>query len=75
MLLLLSAGRGYSPGVQRVIRATHELDGVADFDEVVRDPSHPTQWLPPYDTGDHLHSSAEGNQRMADSIDLQLFQR
>ncbi len=31
--------------------------------------------MPIYDTGDHLHSSVEGNKTMADNIDLRLFQR
>ena len=31
------------------------FDAVIDFDLVTRNPSHPTQLLPQYDGGDHLH--------------------
>lgn len=55
------------------IRATQSFDGVADFDEVVRDPNHPTRFLDMYDSGDHLHPNAAGLKAMADSIDLSLF--
>jgi lysophospholipase L1-like esterase len=56
------------------IRSTKELDGVVDFDVVVRDPNHVTQWLPIYERGDHLHSGPVGNKKMAESIDLRLLQ-
>jgi lysophospholipase L1-like esterase len=55
------------------IRTNSELDGVADFDKIVRDPAHPTRFLPTYDSGDHLHPNAAGLRAMADGIDLNLF--
>jgi hypothetical protein len=39
----------------------------------VRDPDHPTQLLPTYDGGDHLHLNDAGFQAVAESIDLGLF--
>lgn len=56
------------------VLTTKDLDGFIDLDKVVRDPNHPTQWLAAYDRGDHLHSSPEGNKKIADSVDLKLLQ-
>jgi lysophospholipase L1-like esterase len=55
------------------IRESDDLDGVADFDEALRDPECPTQMLPIYDCGDGLHPSDLGYCRMGDVIDLALF--
>jgi lysophospholipase L1-like esterase len=55
------------------IRTGNAFDGVIDFDQTVRDPDHPDQILPAYDSGDHLHPSDAGYQAMADSINLKLF--
>jgi len=55
------------------IRNGGEFDGVIDFDEVVRDHSHPTQLLPAYDSGDHLHVNDAGNIAQGNAIDLSLF--
>jgi lysophospholipase L1-like esterase len=49
------------------------FDNVIDFEQGLRDPSHPTQMLPIYDCGDHLHPSDAGYLRMGDIIDLSLF--
>jgi len=46
---------------------------VIDFDRVVRDPEHPDQLLPSYDSGDHLHLSAAGYKAMGSAIPLALF--
>jgi lysophospholipase L1-like esterase len=46
------------------------FDGVIDFDAAVRDPGHPLQFLPIYDSGDHLHPSDQGYQAMSDIIAL-----
>jgi lysophospholipase L1-like esterase len=40
---------------------------------VVRDPDDPNRLREDSDTGDHLHPSAAGFQRMAAAIDLSLF--
>jgi lysophospholipase L1-like esterase len=59
--------------VNQWILTSGEFDGVIDFDEVVRDPSHPTQILPTYDSGDHLHPNNAGYAASGDAIPLSLF--
>jgi peptidoglycan/xylan/chitin deacetylase (PgdA/CDA1 family) len=39
----------------------------------MRDPQHPDQLLPAYDSGDHLHPSLAGSGAMADAVPLTLF--
>jgi lysophospholipase L1-like esterase len=74
--------RFYTPEKEKVrqevnawIRSSSEFDGVIDFDAVVRDPSHPTQLLPAYDSGDHLHVNDAGNIAQGTAIPLSLFDR
>ena len=55
------------------VRTGGIFDGVVDFDRVMLDPSHPTRFLPAYDSGDHLHPNDAGYKAMADAIDLTLF--
>jgi lysophospholipase L1-like esterase len=55
------------------IRTSGKFDAVIDLDAAVRDPANPTNLLPAYDSGDGLHLSPAGYQKMADSIDLGLF--
>jgi len=55
------------------IRRSGLFDGVVDFDEAVHDPSHPTQLLPTYDSGDHLHVNNAGNVAQGNAIPLALF--
>lgn len=52
------------------IRSSGTFDAVVDFDAVLRDPAHPSQFARAYDSGDHLHPSDTGNRAMADAIDL-----
>jgi lysophospholipase L1-like esterase len=59
--------------VNEWIRASGHFDAVIDFDAVVRDPQHPDQLLPAYDSGDHLHPSPAGYKAMGNSIQLDLF--
>jgi lysophospholipase L1-like esterase len=61
--------------VNKWIRNSHSFDGVADFDKVIRDPSHPSRFLDVYDSGDHLHPNAAGLRAMGESIDLSLLAR
>jgi lysophospholipase L1-like esterase len=56
------------------IRTGESFDAVIDFDLVMRDPDNPSQMLPAYDSGDHLHPGDAGYQAMANAIDLTLFQ-
>ncbi len=57
------------------IREGGGFDAVVDFDQALRDPSHPTRMLPIYDCGDHLHPSDLGYNAMGDAIDLGLFEK
>jgi lysophospholipase L1-like esterase len=73
--------RFYTPDKEKVrqevnawIRNGGEFDGVIDFEEAVRDPSHPTQLLPTYDSGDHLHVNDAGNIAQGNAIALALFE-
>jgi len=54
---------------------TSGCDAVIDQDAATHDPAHPTQYLPAYDSGDHLHPNEAGLQAIADAVDLQLFSR
>jgi lysophospholipase L1-like esterase len=55
------------------IRDNNDFDAVIDFEEALRDPAHPTRTLPEWDSGDHLHPNDLGYRRMADSVDLAIF--
>ncbi|MGA7924659.1 MAG: SGNH/GDSL hydrolase family protein [Candidatus Sulfotelmatobacter sp.] len=57
------------------IRSSGEFDGVVDLDAVLRDPSHPAQLLPEYDSGDHLHPNNAGCIAEGNAIPLALFAR
>jgi lysophospholipase L1-like esterase len=59
--------------VNNWIRSSDEFDGVIDFDLATRDPSHPTRFLPAYDSGDHLHPNDLGYQAMGNAVPLTLF--
>jgi lysophospholipase L1-like esterase len=48
-------------------------DGVIDQDAATHDPAHPTQYLPAYDNGDHLHPNDAGLQAIAGAVNLSLF--
>jgi hypothetical protein len=49
------------------------VDGVIDFDAVMRDPGDPTQIKDGFHMGDHLHGSDAGYVAMAAAINLGLF--
>ena len=55
------------------IRTTDLIDGCIDFDKALRDPHRPDHFLPEYDSGDHLHPSKRGYDRMAMEIPAQLL--
>lgn len=58
--------------VNRWIRTTRELDGVADYDLFLRDPSEPTRLLPAYDF-DGIHPNDAGHEALARAIALSLL--
>ena len=61
--------------VNEWIREPGHFDAVLDFDAALRDPADPARLRPDADGGDHLHPNAAGYHRLADSVDLTLFQR
>jgi lysophospholipase L1-like esterase len=66
-------GEAVRDGLNHWIRTSPVLDGYVDFDKATRDPQHPLQYLPQFDSGDHVHPSDAGYQVMANAIDLSLF--
>ncbi|MGC1548700.1 MAG: SGNH/GDSL hydrolase family protein [Rhodanobacter sp.] len=52
------------------IRHSGEFDAVLDFDQILRDPSHPARLLPAYDSGDHLHPNDAGYSAIAAALPL-----
>ena len=59
--------------VNQWIRSSGEYDAIIDFDQVLRDPSNPTQLRREYDSGDHLHPNDEGYRKMAEAICFKPF--
>ena len=55
------------------IRTTDLIDGCIDFDRALQDPERLDYFLPAYDSGDHLHPSAAGYERMAREIPAALL--
>ena len=55
------------------IRTTDLIDGCIDFDKALRDPARPDWFLPEYDSGDHLHPSKKGYERMAAEVPEELL--
>jgi lysophospholipase L1-like esterase len=68
-------GEAKRQALNQWIRTSRAYDGVVDFDEATRDPSHPARFLPQYESGDHLHPSDAGYKAMADAIDLALLKK
>ncbi|RNF34337.1 SGNH/GDSL hydrolase family protein [Paracoccus methylarcula] len=55
------------------LRETDLVDGLVDFDTVLRDPDDSSRLNPPFDSGDRLHPGVAGNEAMADVISLVLL--
>ena len=55
------------------IRSSGKFDAVVDFDKATQDPQHPGQYLPAYDSGDHLHPGDAGYKAMGEAVDLSVF--
>jgi alpha-L-fucosidase 2 len=71
-----AAGEAAREQINAFIRGTASgCDGVIDQDAATHDPAHPTQYLPAYDNGDHLHPNDAGLQAIADAVNLSLFLR
>ena len=56
------------------IRSREGYDAFVDFDAVTRDPSHPTQLNPMFDSGDHIHPNDAGYRAMGAAINLTLLE-
>jgi lysophospholipase L1-like esterase len=70
------AGEAAREQINAFLRSkTSGCDAVIDQDAATHDPLHPTQFLPAYDSGDHLHPNDAGLQAIADSVDFSLFWR
>ncbi|MFD3502836.1 SGNH/GDSL hydrolase family protein [Streptomyces sp. NPDC058676] len=76
-LMPFGGHRGYTDARESVrqqinaeIRAGRVYDAVVDFDKAVRDPYNPRRFRSDYDSGDHLHPSDKGYERMAAAFDL-----
>ena len=55
------------------IRTTDLIDGYIDFDKALEDPERPNYFKAEYDSGDHLHPSKAGYERMAAEIPAELL--
>ena len=49
-------------------------DGVVDQAKATSDPANPQQYLPAFDSGDHLHPNPAGHKAIGNAISLTLFQ-
>lgn len=61
-------GEAEREAVNDWIRTSGAFDGVIDFDKLTRDPAHPEQFLPKYDSGDHLHPGDAGYEAMGQVV-------
>ncbi len=68
-----SQGETDRQAINAWIRASGTFDGVIDFDQTWRDPTRPSQILPAFQVGDHLHGDDAGYRALGDAVDLGLF--
>ncbi len=66
-------GEAVRQAINTWIRTGGEVDGVLDFDAVIRDPDKPNRTKDGFHSGDYLHGSDAGYAAMAASVDLSLF--
>lgn len=55
------------------IRASKAFDGMIDLDAIMRDPAHPSRFLPDLHTANNFAPNDAGEHKIADAIDLKLF--
>ncbi len=70
-----AAGEQKRERLNAFIRDGGEFDAVFDTDAALRDPKNLLQLNPIYDSGDHLHPNAAGDQVIADTVDISLFRQ
>jgi lysophospholipase L1-like esterase len=68
-------GEAIRESVNEWILKKGSFDAVTDFNAAVRDPEHPLQFRPDFDSGDHLHPNDAGYRAMADAVDVTAFVR
>jgi lysophospholipase L1-like esterase len=56
--------------INRWIRTGGAFDAIIDFDALLRDPAHPSRLSAKFASSDHLHPGDQGNQAMAEAVDL-----
>jgi len=66
-------GEAIRQAMNNWIRTNTEAAGFVDFDKAVQDPADPLRYLAGNHSGDNLHPSNTGYQKMADAVDLQMF--
>ena len=66
-------GEAIRQAVNEWMRRTKEFDGLLDFDKAIRDQHQPTRIDDLLHSGDHMHGNDAGYRKVADSIDLKLF--
>jgi lysophospholipase L1-like esterase len=72
------SGNGLASAITRRLKTrltSGTFDAVIDFDKAIRDPQYPTKMASLFDSGDSLHPSDAGYRKMAETIDLTLFQK
>jgi len=76
-LMPFQGHRGYTTAREAVrerinaeIRSGRVYDAVVDFDKALRDPYNPRRLRSDYDSGDHLHPSDQGYEKMAQVFGL-----
>lgn len=67
------AKKTWRNSVNTWIRMAGNFDAVVDLDAAVRDPNATDNLAAAYDSGDKLHLNPAGYQKMADAVDLALF--
>lgn len=79
-LLPIHGWRTYAPFREEMrqqfndwMRTTDEVDGCIDFDLALRNPDFPTAFKDGFDSGDHLHPSANAYREMAQTAFSKLF--
>lgn len=68
-------GEAVRQAINTWIRTSKEVDGVIDFDAVIRDPANPKQIKEGFHPGDHLHGTDAAYQAMAAAVDVAMLKR
>ncbi|HWR17740.1 MAG TPA: SGNH/GDSL hydrolase family protein [Terriglobales bacterium] len=69
----IDRGNSIRHAVNTWYRTENVVDGIADFDQALRNPEQPDKLDSKYDSGDHVHPNDAGYAAMAMSINLELI--